>query len=179
MNTIVKNGLDLNLEEELQIKESLFTEFKVNLPNDQKLSKTLFFLLKEESKILSIGGLLKTEPVFYNDKKFTAYGIVNVISNVKGKGYGKKVVTKMREYLISNNLTGIGFCHPKNQGFYKKCGFIFTTNSTQRFVYLKGTERITNQDGQIIFYEDSSDNFMKKVLLDPEKEVLIPSADLW
>ena len=44
---------------------------------------------------------------------------------------------------------------------------------------IKVPEKITNKDGQIIFYQESSDNFMKKVLAQPEKEVSIPTEKLW
>ena len=56
---------------------------------------------------------------------------------------------------------------------------IFNTKSTQRFVYRKGDKKITNQAGQYIFYQDSSDHFMEKVLANPVKEVSIPTQNLW
>jgi len=176
---LIKNGLEFSEKERFQITESLYREFKVPLPSEKQLSNTLFFLLVENDEILSMGGLLKTEPVIFNGEIFHLLGFVNVISNVKNKGYGKQVVANMKEYLISQDITGIGFCKPHNQAFYNKCGFTINSTITPRFVYFKGNERITNQDGQYIFYQDSSDNFMKKVLSDPKKEVNIPSVDLW
>ncbi len=176
---LIKNGLELNGSELGQMGESLSREFRVPLPGQKQLSDTTFFLLVDNGKILSMGGLLKTEPVVFDGETFNLVGFVNVIANVKGKGYGKRVMVGMKGYLVHHNITGIGFCKPENQEFYRKCGFQINTNSTQRFVYQNGDKRITNQDGQYIFYHDSSDNFMKKVLAKPDADVSIPSANLW
>lgn len=162
-----------------QIKEAIFREFKVPFNIDDKSNDRLFFLLKNKDSILAMGALWEVKPVIFNGESFVIYGVLNVVANIKGKGYGKQVVSAMREYLVSRNKTAFGFCMPKNTVFYEKCGFKIETNATKRFVYSKGIERITNQDGQVIFYEDSSDNFMKKVLTNPDKEVSIPTPNLW
>lgn len=176
---LVKKGLELDETELNQIKESLQREFKVPLPSGKQLSNTLFFLIVDKNKILAMGGLLKTEPVIFNGERFRLLGFVNVIANDKGKGYGKAIMTNMKEYLVTQNITGIGFCKPENKDFYEKCGFSINTTSTPQFICQKGDKRIKNEDGQYIFYHDSSDNFMKKVLGNPGRDVYIPSANLW
>lgn len=176
---LLKTGSELNYNELSQIKEAIFREFKVAFNLNDHSKDKLFFFLKSEDMILAMGALWKVKPVIFDGKNFVLYGVLNVVANIKGKGYGKKVVTEMRNYLTKDDLTGFGFCMPKICGFYEKCGFSIDTVSTQRFVYKKGTERITNQDGQIIFYQDSSDEFMKKVLSKPENEVSIPTRNLW
>lgn len=177
---VMKKGTELTTNELFQIKEAIFREFKVlfNSTSDQSKDKS-FFLLKKGDFIFAMGALWKVQPVIFNGENFIMYGVLNVVANIKGKGYGKQVVSTMRKYLTSKNFTGFGFCMLKNRGFYEKCGFNINTTSTQRFVYKKGNERITNQDGQIIFHQDSSDGFMKKVLSRSEKEVSIPTQNLW
>ncbi|MDO8610558.1 MAG: GNAT family N-acetyltransferase [bacterium] len=176
---IKKNGSELTDSELAQINDALLREFKVSLPSRDQLKDRLFFLLKQGNTILAMGALLEVRPVIFDEKEYVIYGFVNVVANEKGKGYGKQVITAMKEYLTTYDKTGLGFCMLNNKRFYEKCGFNIETTSTQRFVYTKGAERITNQDGQIIFYQDSSDNFMKKVLAKPEKEVSIPTQNLW
>lgn len=126
-----------------------------------------------------MGALWVVSPVVFNTKSFTLYGVLNVISNIKGKGYGKQVMMAMRAYLAKHNYVGLGFCMVKNKGFYEKCGYAINTTATKRFVYTKGTEKITNQDGQIIFYQDTTDKIMQTVFNNPQQEVSIPTAELW
>ena len=84
----------------------------------------------------------------------------------------------IREYLIACDTTGLGFCSPKNQGFYEKCGWKVDTLSTQRFVYRNGQERIT-AEGQYVLYQDSNDRFMENVLSHTDQEVLVPDPTIW
>ena len=179
MEIILKKSSELTENELAQIKDAIFREFKVPFKIEDQSPDKLFFLLKKQNTILAMGALWEVKPVLFDSEVFSFFGVLNVVANEKGKGYGKQVILAMREYLTKNNKTGFGFCMQKNKGFYGKCGFQIEENSTQRFVYQKGDKRITNQDGQIIFYQESSDNFMKKVLAQPEKEVSIPTEKLW
>lgn len=176
---VQKPGSELSEDELAQIKEAILREFKVPFNVNDQAKDRLFFLLKDGDKILSMGALWEVKPVIFDGENFTIYGVLNVVANEKSKGYGKRVVTAMREYLVSQDLTGFGFCFPKNKGFYEKCGLKIEENATKRFIYHKGEERITNQDGQVIFYQESSDNFMKKVLSKQDEEVSIPTNNLW
>lgn len=179
LKTVKKPGTELTGNELNQINASLFREFKVSPLLQDHLKDRLFFLLKESDEIVAMGALLKVEPVLFNGETFSFLGFVNVVANKKGEGYGKQIVTAMRDYLIKNDLTGFGFCMPKVQEFYEKCGLTINTQSTQRFVYKNGDQSITNKDGQVIFYQDSSNKFMEKILANPSKEVLIPTKNLW
>jgi len=179
MEIILKNCSELTADELAQIKEAIFREFKVPFKIEDQSPDKLFFLLKEQREILAMGALWEVKPVIFDGEEFSFSSVLNVVANEKGKGYGKQTVLAMRNSLTKNNKTGFGFCMPKNKGFYEKCGFQIEEKSTQRFIYHKGSERITNKDGQIIFYQDSSDKFMKKVLVNPDKEVSIPTQNLW
>lgn len=176
---VIKKGVDLIDQELSQIKEAIFREFKAPFNISDQTKDRLFFLLKQEDTILAMGALWEVKPVVFNGENFVIYGVLNVVANIKGKGYGKRIVHTIREYLIFRNKTVLGFCMPKNTGFYEKCGFNIDAVSTHRFVYTKGRERITNQDGQYIFYQDSSNHFMEKVLAVPDQEVSIPTEKLW
>jgi GNAT superfamily N-acetyltransferase len=174
-----KNGVELSVEELDQIRAAVLREFKQQFTAADHKKDKIFFLLKDGFTIMALGAVWEISPVIFRNVSYSLLGVLNVIANEKGKGYGKRVVSAIRDYMIKHDKTGIGFCMPKNQEFYKKCGFSITTDITQRFVYLNDGNRITNQDGQFIFYQDSSDEFMKKVLEHPDDEVSIPTANLW
>jgi len=174
LKLVIKKGINLTEQELSQIKKDILREFKIAFNMDDQAKEKLFFLLKQE-----MGSLWEVKPVIFNGENFSIYGVLNVIANIKGKGYGKRIVTSMIKYLVFHNKTAFGFCMPQNSGFYEKCGFTIDTVSTKRFVYTKGKERITNQDGQVIFYQDASDHFMEKVLAFPDRKVSIPTASLW
>ena len=176
---VIKPAQDLEGNELDQTNASLYREFKIPPLSQKDKTDRLFFFLKEKERILSMGALLKVSPVYFNDQQFILYAFVNVVANIKGKGVGKETMIAMRDYLLENDLTGFGFCMPKVQGFYEKCGFTLNIESTHRFVYKKGDESITNQDGQVIFYLESSNAFMEKVLSQPDKIVYIPNQNLW
>lgn len=140
---IIKPGSELTENEISQIKEAILREFNVPFNISDQAEDRFFFLLKNEDTIIAMGALWEVKPVVFNEEAFAIYGVLNVVANTKGKGFGKEVVTAMKDYLIKNNLTGIGFCMPKNAGFYKKCGFmiscrflIFTSNFQHFFRYV-------------------------------------------
>lgn len=176
---ITKYGAQLTESEISQINKAFLRDFKMPFVLNDDVKIRLYFLLKNGEEVLAFGALGEVKPVIFMGESFVIYGVYDVVANVKGKGFGKEVVTALKNYLVSNDKTGLGFCMPKNAGFYKKCNFMIDTISTKRFVYTKGGKRITNQDGQFIFYLDSSEGFMARVLVNPEEEVSIPTDNLW
>lgn len=173
---VIKLGSALSDHELQQLNSSLNREFGLSLQSKEQLNDRLFFLLKNNDEIIAFGALLTVNPVYFNGEEFSLMGFVNVVSNIKGKGYGKQIITKMIDYLRSNKKTAIGFTHPRNQIFYEKCGCIFPSISTKRFVTKAGE---TNQDGQRIFYVEGEDQFMQKVLHNQDSVITLPESTLW
>ncbi len=175
---LIKKESKLEPSETKQMVDALFREFK--LPTDpQTFNDKLFFLYKSGEEVLAMGGLWEVKPFVVDGREYVIHGVVEVISNVKGNGYGKVVVSAIRDYMIQNNLNGFGFCMSRVKGFYQKCGFSIAEDISQRFIYRTKEKDITNQNGQIIFYQDGPDKFMKYVLANSEKEILIPTDGLW
>jgi len=174
-------GNELADHQHAQLNEASLREFNICLPATADLSDRLYFLLIEpETEIILASGYLKAiHPVLFNHETFSFLNIGGIIANEKGKGYGKLIMIAIKEYLTSSDKTGLGFCFPKNQGFYEKCGFQVDPNSTKRFIYLNGDERVTADEGQYILYQDSSDPFMKKVLSNTDQEVYVPDPTIW
>lgn len=175
---IIKKGSELEQSEIKQMVDALFREFKLRTDPKTFYDK-LFFLYKSGEEILAMAGLWEVKPFIFDGKEYTVHGVVEVIANDKGLGYGKTTMKAIHDYIISNNLTGFGFCRSNVKEFYQKCGFELAEGTTHRFIYRKDGKDITNQDEQIIFYQDGTDEFMKKVLADNSKEVLIPTDGLW
>jgi hypothetical protein len=173
-------GNELTYHHYTQLNESSQREFHVRLPAKPELNDRLYFLLvvTETEKILASGHLKPIHPMIFNHETFSFLNIGGIIANEKGKGYGKQIMMAIREYLISCDRTGLGFCFPNNQGFYEKCGLKVDTISTKRFVYRNGGERRT-AEGQYILYQDSSDRFMEKFLSNVEQEVFVPDPTIW
>jgi hypothetical protein len=179
LKIIQRPGNELQDHEVQQISQSLLREFNFVFPPKETYNNTIFFLLKDENKILSMGGLMNVEPVLFNNNNYSLLGFVEVVANIKGKGYGKRVITAMRDYLVAYNKSGIGFTKSKNIGFYEACGLSVDANSTQRFVYIEGDKRIKDIEDQVVFYHDSEDKFMKNVIDHPGLEIILPTAGLW
>jgi len=176
---VLKQGSKLTADELSQMDAAVFREFGVAPLGRDAWSKRLVFLLKDGDAIDAMGAFDLVEPVQVAGAAFSLLGFVEVIANVKGQGCGKRLVTAMRAYLLEHDRTGVGFCRPGVQGFYEACGLVIETGSTQRFVYQTGDRSITNQDGQVIFYQESSARFMITVLADPSQLVLLPTDGLW
>jgi len=177
-NLFVVLGEELSTQEIEQMTASLYREFRVS-PKPESFRNKILFLLKDGEEILAMAGLWEVAPFVFDGKSYTVNALVEVVANVKNSGYGKRVVCAIHDYLLAKNLTGFGFCAPKTSEFYKKCGFSIAEGITNRFIYRHGGKDITNQDGQIIFYLDNSDEFMHNVQSNSDKEVLIPNQDLW
>jgi len=163
-----------------QLNEASLREFRLRLPAKPELSDRLYFLLgeTETENILTSGYLKPIHPVIFAHTIFSFLNIGGIIANEKGKGYGKQVMIAIRDYLIFSDKIGLGFCSPRNQGFYEKCGFKVDTISTQRFIYKnEGEERTA--EGQYIIYQDSSDCFMEKVLSQRDQEIFVPDPTIW
>jgi hypothetical protein len=177
-NLFVVLGEELSTQEIEQMTASLYREFRVS-PKPESFRNKIFFLLKDGEEILAMAGLWEVAPFVFDGKSYTVHALVEVVANVKNSGYGKRVVCAIHDYLLAKNLTGFGFCAPKTSEFYKKCGFEIARGITSRFIYQSDGKDITNQDGQIIFYIDNSEELMKNVAARPQLHILLPTQELW
>lgn len=179
MKLLIKSGKEIKDNEFKQIKEAYFREFKEELVEKKKIANHTFFLLIKKERILAFGGLIPVELVKFNKETFNILGVGGVISNQKGKGYGKKIVVAIKKYLLLKGKTGVGFCGLHNTGFYKKCGFKIDKGSIKRFVHYKDNKKALNASDDCVLYLDGSDNFMKKVLSNPGENIFLPRPPDW
>lgn len=174
------SGNELNDSFYSQLTEASQREFRLRLPAKPQIHDRLYFLLVEtETEMLLASGYLKPiAPVICNQETFSFLNIGGIIANEKGKGHGKRLMTAIVDHLLAHDTIGLGFCSPRNQGFYEKCGLTVETKSTHRFIYRHGSERLT-AEGQFLLYRDRSDHFLEKVLARGEHEVWVPDPTIW
>lgn len=58
-----------------------------------------------------------------NDTDYMAYGIGNVCTAEKGKGYGRELMNRVNDYLKEKEHCGLLFCRDALVPFYKLCGW--------------------------------------------------------
>jgi len=107
-------GNELTDHQYRQLNESSLREFRLRLPAVPELGDRLYFFLAETAEILASAYLKPIYPVIFTHMTFSFLNIGGVIANEKGKGYGKQVMSAIREYLIAADKIGLGFCWPVN-----------------------------------------------------------------
>ena len=85
-----------------------------NLNNDD-----LHFLLYDDEKLIAYLNLISIS-ITINNNLIKGLGVGNVCSNVKGKGYGKKLMKELGRFLSDKNIIGLLFCKKELIDFYLK-----------------------------------------------------------
>lgn len=179
INIEIKEGSELTEEEINSINESKFREWK-SLPLDDYQKKSIFVLLKnQQGKILAQGQLLRINGVSFRGENFNILGIGGIIANKKGEGYGNKLLEAIIQYAKDNKKSLLGFTGNDVIGFYQKCGFLVDYASLKRFVHLRNGKEIINTTEDMVFYSDSEDQFMKKVLTNSQELIYLPRDPDW
>lgn len=178
MNLVVKSGSKLTQQELNQINQNKFREWQIPTMSEEQVLLSTFFLLKEGEEILAQGQLVDIPGVKFKGQTFNLSGVGGIIASQKGQGFGKQLMTGIKDYLIKNNLIGVGFTGDQTIEFYRKSGFLADQDALKRFVHLKDGQRVTNKEDWV-FYQDSTDKFMEKVLENPDLDVLLPRDPDW
>jgi hypothetical protein len=135
-----------------------------------------FFLVKDEvGKILAMARLHEVVITFM-ERNYDAYGIATIIAMEKGKGYGSQVLKGMKDYIEESGKLAIGFCDPKNAGFYIKCDYQILRGQAKRFLF-KSSEGdlkpIEHQDNDLIVL-DVKNMFLPEFTSNPDEFAFIP-----
>lgn len=101
-------------------KDSQMKWIRANLKDND-----LHVILKEDDKDVAYLNLCDVHCEI-NNIYVKCWGIGNVCSSIKGKGYGKKLMEYTNEWLMKNNQIGLLFCHESVAEFYAKCGWLLT-----------------------------------------------------
>ena len=142
--------------------------------NRRNFSEDTFFVLYDENKILSTGRL-RPNSIKFRGKNYQIQGIADIVSVIKGKGYGKKIMRTMHKHLNNTGEIGMGFCMRENSPFYRKSGLKIAANLAQRFVYKNSKGKLVrgSTDNDVIYFEKGR-NLVNAIIKYPKEKVLIP-----
>lgn len=76
--------------------------------------------LKEGTKDLAYMNLVNTTFIVNKNTEYLAYGIGNVCSAVKGKGYGEELMRQIGSYIKAEHRCGLLFCKTALVPFYER-----------------------------------------------------------
>ena len=175
----IKPGKDLTKLEVDLINKARSLEFNskslINPKPDNEDWEKKYFLLKDQNnKTLAFAMLLETE-VEFKGKRYSLLGLANLIAINKGKGYGKILIYKMKNYIKKSGLTCIGFCNKKITGFYQKCGFGVIIDGCSKTLYkdTKGNFHSDRFGGGDLIYIEGEDSLIKQILDNPKEKLII------
>jgi predicted acetyltransferase len=154
-----------------EVQEEFECNELLNPKNRKNFFKDIFFILENNNKLLSIGRI-KSVKIRYRGKDYNVLGIADVLSLVKRKGYGIKLVQSMKKYIENTKKSEISFCHPSNTKFYEKCGLIILKNRVKQFYYQDNEGKIhkNHWDKDLICIE-GKDKLLSKIISHPNEKI--------
>lgn len=162
----VKNTKELSKQEENLMNRSKSKEYgrkyeRKNFKKDHPNS--IFFFVKDGGRIVAFGTFRKL-PLEYRGRKYRIFGICNIFTVKRGRGYGRILIKAMIDHLKKTGKTGLGFCAKNKILFYKKSGMNIKREFIRRVVYKNPAGKLEpeyNADG---FYYEGKDRLITKML---------------
>jgi len=162
----IKNGEDITPYFKKRWNKTIYKVFKSEPVED--LSRDIFFIVKNGTKIVSVGALTPVK-IKFKGEYYNILGISEVASLVQGKGYGKILMKAIINYVNKSGKTSFGFTGNKTSPFYEKSGLKVKKNMLKKFVYQpknekekQEVERALKRDGNVIYIE-GKDKLISKV----------------
>jgi len=172
-------GKSLSIKDIKSIDEIKAREFKVPPMNQKQIKNSIYFLLKDDGEIKAIGQLVKINGIKIDNDVYSILGIGGIVSNVKLRGYGRKILASIKNYLGKNHITGVGYCRKRNKEFYLKCGINVDCSLNPRLVYVKGRKRITNTRDHCIIYYEAGSKLIAYLQKNSKSIALLPRYPNW
>ena len=184
-NLTQSDCLTMNTQRSKEFGKDEVKDFHVDYPPD-----STFFFVTTGDQIVAFGTLIPIS-IEFNNKMYNILGFCNIISIIKGQGYGKKLISSMIKFVQKSNQTALGFCYSKVSPFYKKCGLNIEKDFIQRFRYRKRiNDQVDKQTGKEKFeividnegdglYIEGSDKFVSVVLAVNKKEHVFIDIPFW
>ncbi len=128
--------------------------------------KAVFFLLKDDNKIMAFG-MLKLVTIEYQNKRYHILGMGRGMAVKKGMEYGRILNAARIYYIKKKDKTSLAFTARKNLGFFEKAGFKTAKDLALRFRYKYATPEYEKKEleegGDGIYYE-GKDKLISKML---------------
>ena len=130
-----------------------------NWINNNLLKDDIHVLMLENEVIVGYLNLIQTAVILNNETR-NFLGIGNVCSKEKGKGYGKKLLMEVNNYLVINKKKGILLCKDELTVFYKKSNWILLDKCLTSQVFSETINVLLfNIDCKIISFNYTGRNF--------------------
>ncbi|MBW2993549.1 GNAT family N-acetyltransferase [Candidatus Woesearchaeota archaeon] len=174
----IQKGKDLSVKTIIQINEIFQKEFPgnelVEVGNRKLFSNDVFFIVRDSKKrVLSVGRLRPAKVIFLG-KIYSVQGIADIVSVIKKKGHGKRLMQAIHKYIVNKKQRSIGFCLQKNSPFYRKSGFKIAKDLVKRFIYKNPKGKIIkNEWDNDVLYSIGTEDLIEKILAHPKEQVLI------
>jgi hypothetical protein len=168
MITNIIDGKELSEQRIELMNKQRITEYGENNKDFRKYEQeSTFFFVEDDMQVYAFG-MLKPVTITLQDKHYDILGIGNIIAVQKGMGYGKTLMTAIKEYLQQHDKTGLGFCWPTVSQFYRQCGYEVFDDLSDRFRYSFAARdgRKDRQEQGIgigVLYYASSDRLMDHI----------------
>jgi len=178
---VVKKGKNLTPQEIREVNEAKAREWQIPPMSRHQIAVSTFFHLRNQAgELLSLVQLLNIPPFEFNKEIFRLTGLGGMISNIKGKGFGRELIQGVIKYLDEKDLTTIGFCDDEVAEFYRESGLPIISGLTKKFVYYdKDGQRKVNDKELNVMYKEGSDQFISKILKIDPKEVILSRTPDW
>jgi predicted GNAT family acetyltransferase len=172
MKLEIKKGSQLSKEFIQEWNELIKKEFKgYGQLKKKEFYKDVFFILENKNKLLSIGRI-KSLKINFIGKNYKILVITDVVSIIKKKGYGKRIIQAMKKYIKRKGNSEIGFCHPKNTRFYEKCGLIIVKDGVKRCYYRDKNGKIhKNHWDKNLLCLEGKDRLISKIISNPKEKI--------
>lgn len=111
------------LEEIIHIKSVAWNycfEKQLSWIRDNISNEDIHVILKKDGRSVAYLNLVEID-LEINEVRARSYGIGNVCSLMKGKGYGKELMLQVNNYLTNEKKTGLLFCKELLVPFYTLC----------------------------------------------------------
>ena len=173
MELDVKLNKDLSDKDKDLINKNRIKEFGNNERKDFDIDyepETKWFFLKDKGKVVAFTGL-RPIVITYLGNRYEICGICSFISMIKGKGYGRELVSRIIEYSKRTEKTLLGFTGKTE--FFGKAGLETKKEFIKRFVYVSPKTKEANLLHQEILLgitEKQSDAILNKLYKDKKAQ---------
>lgn len=150
------------------------------VPNDEEVEAdpeaSLFLLRSDNNEEILATAVVKSFNIRFDGTTYPVQGILNVVSAVKKQGYGRMVMEAVKEWLIAEQTTGLGFAKRSVSGFYSQCGYQVEKDLVERFREEAEDGTLTpHPDGEEdVIYVNERANLIQTILRKPTCWAYIP-----
>lgn len=136
----------------------------------------LFLVCSDGNKEVLSVAVVKPFDIRFDGVVHSVQGVLSVVSRVKKQGYGRIVMTAVKEWLIAEQQIGIGFAKRSVSEFYSRCGYQVERDLVERFrEEAEDGTLSTHPDGEEdVIYVNDTTGLMQTILCEPEELVYVP-----